>query len=131
MRDEGSHTFDFAISAYGEPFADSPVVNEAAMYQVRLPLTASAVVLPEMPLIHSINVRLAALKWAEKGSGVVLRLVEYRGKTGQAEIILPAWVKAAAQVNQLERDAVQLTPEDGKVVVSVRPWEIATVMMNC
>ncbi len=129
MRDEGSHTFDFAASAYGAPLLDSPVVGEAQAYQYRLPVVASDLHLPEMPQMLSGNVRLAALKWAEKGNGVVLRLVEYRGQEGQAEIILPAWAKEAARVNLLERDAVQLTPEDGKVVVKVRPWEIATVKL--
>ena len=105
------------------------MVGEAQAYQYRLPVVTSDLHLPEMPQMLSGNVRLAALKWAEKGNGVVLRLVEYRGQEGQAEIILPAWAKEAARVNLLERDAVQLTPEDGKVVVKVRPWEIATVKL--
>jgi alpha-mannosidase len=129
MRDEGSHSFDFAVSAYGEPFADSPVVDEAQAYQYRLPFMGGKVNLPEMPQVQAENVRLASLKWAEKGSGVVLRLVEYRGQDGQAEIILPDWVKEAARVNLLEREATRLAVKDGKVVVALHAWEIATVKL--
>jgi alpha-mannosidase len=76
-------------------------------------------------------VRLAAVKWAEDGSqSLILRLVEFRGQAGKAEIRLPDRFKNAAKVNLLERAGEILPIANGIVQMTVRAWEIATLRLN-
>ena len=92
--------------------------------------------LPLMPAVQSDNVRLAAVKWAEESidsyqeNALILRLVEYRGRDGQAIINLPGYIRGAAKVNLLERQAESLRVVNGKVLISLRAWEIATLRLE-
>ncbi len=130
MRDAGQHCFAYAVTAYAEPLTESDVVLDAASYNAGLLAVAGAMKLPEIPRIHSAVARLAAIKWAEQGSGLILRLCEFRGKGGPVEITIPSVVKRAAKVNLLERQAKSLAIENGRVSLTMRPWEIATLRLE-
>ena len=129
MRDEGTHAFDFALSAYPQQFAESSVVLDGEAYQRRLPVTVCSVELPEMPTVRSEHVRLSAVKWAEKADALIVRLVEYRGKAGTAEIVMPDGFTGAARVNLMERQDQPLSIENGKIQLTVRPWEITSLKL--
>jgi len=92
--------------------------------------------IPLMPSVQSENVRLAAIKWAEESTdsyqanALILRLVEFRGRPGQAIISLPGYIRSAAKVNILERHAESLLVTNGKVQVNLRAWEIATLRLE-
>jgi alpha-mannosidase len=129
MRDEGDHEFGFAISAYSEDFAESSVVLDGEVYQQQLPVAIGEVNPPQMPRVSSDNVRMTAVKWAEAGDGIVMRLVEYRGKAGQVEVTIPEAFKAVDQVNLLESTESTLPVVMGKVSLNVRPWEITTLKL--
>lgn len=129
MRDEGWHTLEYALQAYDGPLADSTVVADAEAYNAGLLVTSGAVRLPAAPRVTGANVRLAALKCAEDGNGLILRLVEFRGRGGQAAIRLPNGFPNAARTNLLERDAQRLTVANGTANCTLRPWEIATVRL--
>ena len=79
-----------------------------------------------MPSVQSDNVRLAAVKWAEDSTpqnqvnALILRLVEYRGRAGQAVISLPGYIRNAAKVNLLERQAQPLVVSNRTVQVNLR-----------
>ena len=131
MRDEGQHAFEYALTAYTRPLAQSAVVTDAEGYNAGLFTVAGEAHLPELPAVQSENVRLAAVKWAEDGSrALILRLVEFRGQAGSAVIHLPAYVKRAAKVNLLERAAEALPATAGKVQMPARAWEIATLRLE-
>lgn len=135
MRDAGDHAFALALTAYTHPFAESDVVAEANGYNARLLAVPGRVKLPPMPEIDSDVVRIAAIKWAEEGNAIVLRLHEYRGHGGTATITLPLPVTAVARVNLLEREPQQrepqpLTLEEDRVKLTLRPWEIATLRLD-
>lgn len=80
--------------------------------------------------LRSDNIRLTAMKKAEDGAGLVLRLAEYRGRAGKVVVSLPEGVKTAARVNLLEREGQALNLRGGKVTLALRPWEIATVRID-
>lgn len=130
MRDEGDHAFQFAVTAYQQPFMDSPVVLDGECYQQTLPVAAGKVDLPEMPKISSENVRFTAVKWAEKADALILRLVEYRGKGGTVTITLPEGFRSVEQVNLMERQPQALAVKDGRVSLELRPWEITSLKLN-
>jgi alpha-mannosidase len=127
MRDAGHHHFEYAITAYDAPFAGSSVVNDAEGYNAGLVAVPGIAKLPQAPQCDSDHVRISALKLAEQGGGLIIRLWEYRGRGGDVSVRLPAGVKDVAKVNMLERQAEPLTMRNGRVSLRVRPWEIATL----
>jgi alpha-mannosidase len=130
MRDAGEHRFAYALTAYNVPFAASAVIGDAEGYNGALVTVSGEARLPAAPQVHSDNVRLAALKWAERGKALVLRLVEYRGRRGTAEVILPLGAQGAARVDLLEHQLQPLLVRDGRVRLKVRAWEIATLRVD-
>ncbi len=129
MRDSGEHDFAFAVTAYDRPFADSSVVLDGEAYHAALVSAPGIARLPAMPQVESAFARLSAVKWAEAGDGLVLRLVEFRGQGGEAAIWLRPGVQAAEKVNLLERQPEPL-PITGEIVrLGLKPWEIATVKL--
>jgi alpha-mannosidase len=129
MRDAGEHDFDFAIAAYAAPFAESDVVLDANGYNAGLVAVAGEAHLPELPLVQSNVARLTALKWAEQGGALILRVCEFRGRGGEVEILLPDGIERADQVNLLERQAQALEIKERRASVMLRPWEIATLRL--
>ena len=59
-----------------------------------------------------------------------MRLVEFRGKSGKADISVPAWAKEVYRVNLLERQEEKLEVKNEKVEISVRPFEILTLLFT-
>jgi len=129
MRDAGEHDFDFAIAAYAAPLAESDVVFEAEGYNAGLIAVAGEAHLPDLPRVESNVARLAALKWAEQGCALILRLCEFRGQGGEVEIMLPNGIERAEKVNLLERQAQALEIKARRTSVMLRPWEIATLRL--
>lgn len=130
MRDEGWHTLEYALQAYDTPFAASGVVADAAAYNAGLLAARGHAQLPEAPRVLSANARLTALKCAEEGAGLMLRLVEFRGLGGPARIQLPAGYRRASRTNLLERELRPLIVADGQASLVLRPWEIASVRLS-
>lgn len=136
MRDEGQHEFEYAVTAYHQPFAENSIVLDAEGYNAGLLALPGRANLPLMPAVESDNIRMAAIKWAENspdlrlGNALILRLVEYRGSAGRATINLPGYVHSAAKVNLLERQGEPLSISNGKVQLTLRAWEIATLRLE-
>jgi alpha-mannosidase len=130
MRDAGHHRFEYALTACGGAFADSDVANVAESYNGGPLAVEGLVALPGTPVVESRNVRLAAVKWAEKGRARVVRLVEYRGRRGEARVRVPAGVARVAKTNLLERDGRDVPIADGCATLVLRPWEIATLRLE-
>ncbi len=130
MRDAGNHEFEYAVSAYDRPFADSAVVNDADSYNAGAAAVPGAINLPPMPRVHSDHVRIAAVKRADSGHSMILRLTEFRGRSGTAAIVLPFPVKRAAQVNLLEREPRELPVIGNRIRCRIRPWELVTLRLE-
>jgi alpha-mannosidase len=86
--------------------------------------------LPRVPLVISENIRLAALKWAEQGKALIVRLAEYRGRAGHAVVRPPEGVRRVQRTNLLERQGRALRYEHGVIELDVRAWEIATLRLD-
>ncbi|HEY3379430.1 MAG TPA: glycoside hydrolase family 38 C-terminal domain-containing protein [Armatimonadota bacterium] len=130
MRDAGHHQFAYALTAYAVPFAESDIVRDATAYNAGLLAVPGRVALPDAPAVTSDHVRIAALKPAEDGPDMMLRLWEYRGASGVAEVTLPAGVRAVMQVNLLEADMQPLTIHEGRMQLALHPWEITTLRLS-
>ena len=131
MRDAGRHSFEFALSSYAEPFAESGAVADAEAYNAGAFAIAGRASLPEMPALASRCARISSVKMAEKGKALIVRLHEFRGQGGDALLSIPGYVKSAAKVNMLERCGEALAVESGaKLRMALRPWEIATIRLE-
>lgn len=130
MRDEGRHSLEYAVTGYAETLLESRVETDAQLFNAGLRAVAGRVVLPELPLVASDHVYLAALKRAEEGDALVLRLAEQRGRAGRVGVRLPPYVRSAAQVNLLEREGRPLPVRDGATELHVRAWEIVTLRLE-
>lgn len=136
MRDEGQHEFEYAVTAYRQPFTDNSTVLDAEGYNAGLLALPGRARLPILPTLDADNIRLAAIKWAEntpetpQANALILRLVEFRGKAGQAVITIPGYVHSVAKVNLLERLGEPQSILNGKVLLDLRAWEIATVRLE-
>jgi len=130
MRDEGQHEFDFALQAYGTAFADSSVVADSETYNSGLLAVQGRVHCPALPVIESSNVRISAVKWAESGNALIVRVQEYRGRSGHARVSIPAGVRRVQKVNLLERAGEDLPVTDGSVTLELGPWKLATLRMS-
>jgi len=76
-------------------------------------------------------VEVAWLKRAEDSEAWVLRLVEWHGVESEAEVTVACPVGRAWRANLLE-DALEPVKAEGKKVrLSVRPHEIATLLVEC
>ncbi len=130
MRDEGCHCLEFAFLSSPGRLADSDVVAAAEAFNAP-PLTAlGRVVLPALPRLVSDHVRIAALKPAESGEAMILRLAEFRGRSGSSVVHLPQGATSVRKVNLLERGGIELPVAAGTVELTVRPWEIITLRIE-
>lgn len=130
MRDAGAHTLEFALTAYAQAFAASAVAADAESYNAPMLAVKGRLDLPELPQVSAGTVRISALKYAEQGEpAVIVRLTEISGQAGTARLQLPNWVKSAARVNLLERQAQPLVVQQGHVDIPLRAWEIASLRL--
>ncbi|UCC84430.1 MAG: alpha-mannosidase [Gemmatimonadota bacterium] len=137
LADRGTHQFRFAIYPHAGDWRAAGTVRRAAEYNV--PLVAGLE--PQHPgalgtevsfaVAEPGSVELAWLKRAEDSEAWVLRLVEWHGQPAEARVRLACEVSGAWRANLLE-DRGEAVAVDGRSVrVSIRPYEIATVIVGC
>ncbi|MBN1342324.1 MAG: hypothetical protein JXQ73_06570 [Phycisphaerae bacterium] len=77
------------------------------------------------------SVLVLALKRAEDGEGLILRLIETEGKPVTAKVALPHLsIRKASRTNLVERDESELSATDHEVAVPVPAFGIATVRLR-
>lgn len=130
MRDSGVHHFDCAVVSYGSTLLDSSIVLEAENYQVE-PITFNGILsLPKMPIVESEHVRVSSVKISEDSHSIILRLVEYKGRAGQALLKLTDNTETVICCNLLEEEVSTLSCDDGTAELGIRPYEIATLSIK-
>lgn len=136
LADRGHHRFTYALLPHPGGLAESEVTEEAealnqglravpaAPASGRLPARASAVQLDKR------GVMVSAVKLADEGEGVVVRLWEAYGGRGPVTMRLAAPAAAACRTDLLERDLEPLQVVDGAVRLALRPFELVTVKVS-
>jgi alpha-mannosidase len=142
--DEGEHHFTYSLFPHIGDWTDAEVVAEALALNSPLtvalaepgggsmPLEASLVSLPVeagLLLDAGVTLGLGALKRAEDGVGLIVRVYEPHGARGTAILQFGAEVQSVQKVNFLEEsiedDAV--AAEGRTVSLPVRPFEVVTL----
>jgi len=131
----GIHRFEIAFEPHGGTPAASALIASARAHNlpphvvpVRAPsgsgpLTRSFVRVER----HSGGVVLSALKQAEAGGSVIMRLFNPDDAEASATIALDTPIGAAFEVNLLEERQSQIRIQSGAIPISLRPHEIKTV----
>ncbi len=136
LADEGDHRFTYSLFPHLGDWTEAGVVREAlALNSPLFTVEANEETSPssEAGLVKAEGVELAlgALKLAESGGGILLRLYEPHGARGVCKLRFSGEIGSAERVNLLEE------PEGGALEVSgrelrfrVRPYEVVTLRVR-
>ena len=137
LADRGEHHFRFAIYPHAGDWRVARTVRRATEYNVPLlaaPEPAHRGELGERVSFAAVepeNVQITWLKRAEDSDDWVVRLVEWHGAGGEARVELACAIQGARRANLLE-DPAGAVPVKGKTFrLTLRPYEIATVIVEC
>ncbi len=146
--DRGVQRFTYSILPFYGPFVSGRVTEEA--YECNVEVTASgfggtvrpgdigdivgmASVEEETSFfrLEGGHVILETCKPAfDRKNGVVLRLYEAKGCAGETMLTVPDRVKRVFACNMLEEAGEELTPEDGRLRLRFRSFEIRTLLLE-
>jgi len=130
--DQGMHHFTYAIVPFSGAFAESPVLAEASS------LNNPPLVFPgrgegkQLPFaITGDGVSVEAMKRAEEGNDLVLRIAECLGKPTNVEITCVAAAQMVQEVNVLEEPLGESRAVVGGLVpLTLRPFEVKTLRFS-
>ena len=129
--DHGVHHFRYALLPHDAPFSVGAVVRPA--YELNVPLLSRTVAegAPAAQAgirVHSDTAIVEAVKWAEEGNALILRLYEAGKQACGVRIQLPDAVRGVAQANMLEEPQEELALDaEHAVSFSLRPLQIVTL----
>jgi alpha-mannosidase len=136
--DEGHHEFMYSLYPHSGTWKDAMTVRQG--YELNDPLISVAMTphAGPLPAEHSFvstdanNVVISDVKQAEDDGSMIIRFYEWAGKAGNVGIRLPRAVKAAYDVNLMEKGEQQLTlsADGSEVTVPTKPYEIRTVRVE-
>jgi len=134
--EHGTHIFDYALLPHAGDWRQGGVV--AAGHAVNRPLTAF--LLERHPgewgarrsfvEVAPANVEVSAIKRAEEGHAIAIRMYETASEDTSATLALGFPAKAVRRATLEERAREELEIADGKVTVPLRGHEIATVLVE-
>lgn len=131
----GDHIYSYAVYLHDGDWKKANVYQHGHSFNHRL----MALQTDRMPSykISSVlqlqpdNLVISALKPAEYGSGIVLRLFETCGEQCRAVLRLPPGARAVESVNLIEREEIELDIMNGDTVeMDVSPFEIVTLKIS-
>ena len=127
--DKGRQVFSYAFYAWNTSFADSPLVQEA--YDLNVPVMSTSGEGGEQSLfsVDAPNIIIEAVKPAEDGEGVVVRLYEAKRMATRCTLTTALPAVHAAQTNMLEETEQDLALNDGQIALDFRPFEIKTIRL--
>ncbi len=136
-QDWGRHQFNYAVSGHKGDWREGKSHWEAMRFEQR----PAAFEVPKhkgkkssfsLVKIDNDQVNIQAVKMAENGSGVVIRLQELHGKvcTG-AELSVIKPILAAEELDGAERPLdIQLATKKGKLSIDFNPYELKTILLK-
>lgn len=132
--DEGEHTFTYSLLPHEGDFLAGEVEKQAE--ELNQPLTvATGVAAPTLtPLFNFVGdypVALDAIKVSENGDYVVVRVHDYSGTHSRVTITVnqPAKAAYAGKLDETRVSDDDLL-QDGQIKLTLRPYEVATVLVK-
>jgi alpha-mannosidase len=135
--DRGHHHFSYALYPHGGDWRQAMTVRHGYEYNYKLEAMQVAAHTGSMPAKYSYvtvkpeNVVLTALKKAEDDNGLIFRVYEWAGKSGDVEFHLPAGATSATVTNLMEKpEGTALKIAGDTVTAPIHPYEILTVRVD-
>jgi alpha-mannosidase len=129
VADRGEHTFTYSLWPHAGDHLAGGVIR--AGYELNVPLrVAAGGSQPSLLSVSAPNVIVEAVKRAEDGEDLIVRLYEAHGAWTRTQVVLPAGTRRAAQVNLLEEEPRALEIRDGAVALELRAFEICTLRLE-
>lgn len=131
--DEGHHHFTYSLFPHPGDWAEAAVTAEAFALNSPLVVAVGSNKTPKsygFVTVEGIELALGALKPAEDGNGVILRVYEPHGARGTVTLRFAERIRSAKMVNLLEdeSEADELAMEgDRQVTIKVRPFELMSL----
>jgi len=127
--DPGHHTFRHAVYVTNKNEID---INNIAQQFNAPPQTilGNSTLNSPITAFVSENSEITAIKRAEKSDDIVLRIVEKTGENSSATLKVSELVKGAKRANILEDVISGLEVVGGEIKIELKPYEIATVILE-
>jgi len=133
VADRGEHQFTYSLLPHAGGIREGKVVEEA--YALNVPLVTRATkphpgVLPTTQSFFQTDragVIIEAIKVAEEGKAVIVRLYESEGSRGVVELSTALPAKKAVLTNLIEEEEAALSLTKGSLKLTLKPFEIVTV----
>lgn len=134
--DQADHAFTYALYPHAGDHVTGGVLQ--AGHALNVPLRVTPVEAHDGPLprttsflsLDAPGVVVEAVKQAEEGPDVIVRLYEAAGRATEATLRCGFPVSTVAEVNLLEQSPQPLAVADGTVALSLRPFEIKTLRLK-
>jgi alpha-mannosidase len=135
--DRGHQHFTYALYPHAGDWKQALTVRHGYEYNYGLRALQVEAHSGSLPAEHAYltvkpeNVVLTALKKAEDNNGLIFRVYEWAGKSGDVQIQVPAGATAATVTNLMEKPQGSSLPVSNNVVtVPIHPYEILTVRVD-
>lgn len=126
------HYFTYALYPHAETWKKAGTVQEA--YKLNQPAYAQeggkAGTCFSYASVDQKNVMLETVKQAESGEGTILRLYEFENARTKTTITLPKGAGKVYETNLMEQIEQELPVVDGKVTITIKPFEIKTILVK-
>ena len=133
LADRGHHEFTYALLPHAGDFRAGRVIEEAYALNVPLVVRETKPVAGSLPATHSFfqvdrpNVIIEAIKLAEEGGAVIVRLYEAAGSRGSVTLKTSLPVQQAWLADLMEHELEKLPLKNGRVQLDLKPFEIVTL----
>ena len=127
------HSFTYSLLPHSGDFREAGVIEESWALVQPLRFTEARKqegILPEecsFTGVNKQNMIITALKPAEDGDGVVLRMHEGHDKRTACKVTMPAGFTRVYLTDLLENELEELSVSDGNVAIEAKPFEIITL----
>ena len=134
--DQEEHRFTYALFPHAGSWIGAGTIEEAG--DLNDPMDAVVVDAHpgRLPSRHAFleldapGVTLEAVKQAEDGDGLIVRIVERHGAQTTVRLSLPGGIAGACECNLLEDDEADVAVDDGAITFDIQPYEIRTLKIK-
>ena len=131
--DKGEHEFTYSLLPHKGDFVEGKTVQEAFNLNQPLEVVDGILCMPTkagkgLVCLKGAHVELDALKKSEDGKYLVLRFHEYAGSKGNVYVDIGFQIEAYAESDLMEQPQEEF--KEGKLVLSVKPYEIKTLLLK-
>ena len=140
--DKEKHEFTYSLYPHKGAFREAKTVEYA--YNLNAPMLYSiggvkdGKLPPKLEVlsVNADNVQVEAIKKAERGDDIIIRLYEYKNKRPEAELDFYKPIKKAVECDLLENElsepdgAAAIRADKNKLRFKIKPYEIKTIKIT-